>query len=101
MHDSIQKVLSLPDPVWLFMRHGGGPNGRDIRWETTIAEERAYDIHIKRRSRDDFIALRTDRAATLAMPKLIIPSPQVNMRGGELPPADDGKRFLMAPINGP
>ena len=99
--DSIQKVLALPDQMRLFMCHDYGPNGRDIRWETTVAEERAQNIHIRGKTRDEFIALRQARDATLAMPKLIIPSLQVNMRGGDLPPADEsGKRFLKVPING-
>jgi glyoxylase-like metal-dependent hydrolase (beta-lactamase superfamily II) len=101
LYDSIQKVLSLPDAMRLFMCHDYGPNGRDIRWETTVGEEKAQNIHISGKSRDEFIALRTARDATLAMPKLIIPSLQVNMRGGDLPPADEsGKRFLKVPING-
>ena len=99
--DSIQKVLALPDEMRLFMCHDYGPNGRDIRWETSVAEEKAHNIHIAGKSRDEFVALRTARDATLAMPKLIIPSLQVNMRGGDLPPADEGgKRFLKVPING-
>lgn len=99
--DSIQRVLSLPGEMRLFMCHDYGPNGRDIRWETTVAEERAHNIHIAGKTRDEFIALRTARDATLAMPKLIIPSLQVNMRGGDLPPPDqDGKRYLKVPING-
>lgn len=101
LYDSIQKVLSLPDATRLFMCHDYGPNGRDIRWETTVGEEKAHNIHISGKSRDEFVALRTARDATLAMPKLIIPSLQVNMRGGDLPPADEtGKRFLKVPING-
>jgi glyoxylase-like metal-dependent hydrolase (beta-lactamase superfamily II) len=99
--DSIQKVLSLPDETRLFMCHDYGPNGRDIAYETTVGEERAHNIHVAGKTRDEFIALRTARDSTLAMPKLIIPSLQVNMRGGELPPADeDGKRYLKVPING-
>lgn len=99
--DSIQRVLALPDATRLFMCHDYGPNGRDIRWETTVAEERAHNIHVAGKTREDFIALRTARDKTLAMPKLIIPSLQVNMRGGDLPPADEsGKRFLKVPING-
>ena len=99
--DSIQKVLALPDEMRLFMCHDYGPNGREIRWETSVAEEKAHNIHIAGKSRDEFVSLRTARDATLAMPKLIIPSLQVNMRGGDLPPADeDGKRFLKVPING-
>jgi glyoxylase-like metal-dependent hydrolase (beta-lactamase superfamily II) len=99
--DSIQKVLSLPAEMRLFMCHDYGPNGRDIAYETTVADERAHNIHVAGKSREEFIALRTARDATLAMPKLIIPSLQVNMRGGDLPPADEsGKRFLKVPING-
>ncbi len=99
--DSIQRVLALPDETRLFMCHDYGPNGRDIRWETTVGEEKAHNIHIAGKTREEFIRLRTERDATLAMPKLIIPSLQVNMRGGDLPPADEeGKRFLKVPING-
>ena len=99
--DSIQRVLTLPDATRLFMCHDYGPNGRDIRWETTVADEAAHNIHLTGKTREEFVALRTARDATLAMPKLIIPALQVNMRGGELPPADeDGKRFLKVPLNG-
>lgn len=99
LFDSIQRVLQLPDMTRLFMCHDYGPNDRDIRWETTVAEERAHNIHIAGKTREEFIALRQARDATLAMPKLIIPSLQVNMRAGELPPAnEDGKRFLKVPI---
>lgn len=102
LYDSIQKVLSLPEAMRLFMCHDYGPNGRDIRWETTVAEEKAHNIHVGGgRTREEFIRFRTERDRTLAMPKLIIPSLQVNMRGGDLPPADEeGKRFLKVPING-
>ncbi|WP_103258271.1 MBL fold metallo-hydrolase [Tabrizicola aquatica] len=99
--DSIQRVLSLPDETRLFMCHDYGPNGRDIRWETTVGEEKTHNIHVAGKSREEFVALRTARDATLAMPKLIIPSLQVNMRGGDLPePDESGKRFLKVPING-
>lgn len=102
LYDSIQKVLSLPDATRLFMCHDYGPNGREIAWETTVAEERARNIHVGQgASREAFVAMREARDATLAMPKLIIPSLQVNMRGGELPPADaSGRRFLKVPLNG-
>ncbi|MBO0345614.1 MBL fold metallo-hydrolase [Roseibium sp. CAU 1637] len=102
LYDSIQKVLSLPDETRLFMCHDYGPNGRDIRWETTVADEKAHNIHVGNgTSREEFVAFRTARDAKLDMPKLIIPSLQINMRGGDLPPADDtGKRFLKVPING-
>ena len=102
LYDSIQRVLALPEAMRLFMCHDYGPNGRDIRWETTVADERAHNIHIGHgTTRDAFIAMRTARDKTLAMPKLIIPSLQVNMRGGDLPPPDkDGNRYLKVPING-
>jgi glyoxylase-like metal-dependent hydrolase (beta-lactamase superfamily II) len=102
LYDSIQKVLALHDETRLFMCHDYGPNGREIRWETTVADEKAHNIHVGGgTTRADFIAMRTARDETLAMPTLIIPSLQVNMRGGHLPPADDdGKRFLKVPVNG-
>ncbi len=102
LYDSIQRVLSLPDAMRLFMCHDYGPNGREIRWETTVGDERTHNIHVGGgRTREEFVAMRTARDKTLAMPKLIIPSLQVNMRGGDLPPPDeDGKRYLKVPING-
>lgn len=102
LYDSIQKILSLPDQMRLFICHDYGPNGRDIRWETSVAEERANNIHIGGgTSREDFIAMRTARDNTLDMPTLIIPSLQVNMRGGKMPPEDeDGNTFLKVPVNG-
>ena len=102
LYDSIQKVLALPDEIRLFMCHDYAPNGRDIQWETTVGEEKAHNIHVgKGTTREEFVAMREARDATLDMPKLIIPSLQVNMRAGELPPPDDsGKRFLKVPVNG-
>ncbi|MAY47936.1 MAG: MBL fold metallo-hydrolase [Rhodobacteraceae bacterium] len=102
LYDSIQKVLALPDQTRLFMCHDYGPNGRDIQWETTVADEKAHNIHVGAgKTREDFVKFRTERDAQLDMPRLIIPSLQVNMRGGDLPPADDsGKRFLKVPVNG-
>jgi glyoxylase-like metal-dependent hydrolase (beta-lactamase superfamily II) len=101
LYDSIQKVLALPEAMRLFMCHDYGPNGREIRWETTVGEERALNIHVSGKTRAEFVALRTARDKTLDMPKLIIPSLQINMRGGELPePDDSGKRFLKVPLNG-
>lgn len=101
LYDSIQKVLALPDETRLFMCHDYAPNGREIRWETTVAEEKAHNIHVGGgKSREDFIRFRTERDAQLAMPRLIIPSLQVNMRAGQLPPPDEsGKRYLKVPIN--
>jgi glyoxylase-like metal-dependent hydrolase (beta-lactamase superfamily II) len=101
LYQSIKRVLALPPEERLFMCHDYGPNGRDIKWETTVAEERAHNIHVRDGvSEDEFVAMRTARDATLALPKLIIPSIQVNIRGGNLPEADaSGKRQLKVPIN--
>ena len=101
LYRSIKRVLALPPETRLFMCHDYGPNGRQIEWETTVAAERAHNLHVRDGiSETEFVAMRTARDATLGMPRLIIPSIQVNMRGGELPPADaSGKRFLKVPIN--
>lgn len=101
LYDSIQRVLSLPDETRLFMCHDYGPNGRDIQWETTVAEEKAHNIHVgEGKTREDFIAFRTERDAQLDMPRLIIPSLQVNMRAGEIPKDADGRPMLKVPVNG-
>lgn len=98
---SIQRVLALPPQMRLFMCHDYGPNGRDIAWETTVAEQIAHNIHVGAGITEDaFVTMRQARDATLGMPRLIIPSLQVNMRAGDLPAADDsGKRYLKVPIN--
>ncbi|MEQ8448535.1 MAG: MBL fold metallo-hydrolase [Nitratireductor sp.] len=102
LYRSIKRVLALPDETRLFICHDYGPNGRDIKWETTVAEERKHNIHVRDGiSEDEFVAMREARDATLDMPKLIIPSLQVNMRAGHLPPEeDDGKTYLKVPVNG-
>ena len=101
LYDSIQKVLALPDETRLFMCHDYGPNGRDIAWETTVADEKAHNIHVGGgKTREEFIKFRTERDAQLAVPKLIIPSLQVNMRAGEIPRDDDGNPVLKVPVNG-
>ena len=101
LYDSIQKVLSLPDATRLFMCHDYGPNGRDIRWETTVGEERAHNIHVRDGiSEDEFVRMREERDKMLSIPKLMIPSIQVNMRGGHLPEPDaSGKRYLKVPVD--
>ncbi len=98
--DSIQKVLSLPDETRLFMCHDYKAPGRDTyAWETTVAEEKG-NIHIKDQTREAFVAMRQARDATLGMPKLILPSIQVNMRAGQMPPPeDDGAVYLKIPLN--
>ncbi|AMN55402.1 beta-lactamase [Labrenzia sp. CP4] len=102
LYDSIQKVLALPDDMRLFMCHDYGPNGRDIQWETTVGAEKEHNIHVgDGKTKEEFVKFRTERDAQLDMPKLIIPSLQVNMRAGKLPPADEsGKTFLKVPVNG-
>ncbi len=101
LYDSIQKVLALPDAMRLFMCHDYGPNGRDISWETTVGDEKAHNIHVGGgTSREKFVAMREARDATLAMPKLIIPSLQVNMRAGEIPTDGSGRPMLKVPVNG-
>ncbi len=101
LYDSIQKVLSLPDDMRLFMCHDYGPNGRDIQWETSVAEEKAHNIHVGGgKTREEFIKFRTERDAQLDVPKLIIPSLQVNMRAGEIPRDKDGNPVLKVPVNG-
>lgn len=101
LYDSIQRVLALPDEMRLFMCHDYGPNGREIRWETTVADEKSQNIHVgSGRTREEFVALREARDKTLNMPSLIIPSLQVNIRAGELPPSDaQGDTFLKVPVN--
>jgi glyoxylase-like metal-dependent hydrolase (beta-lactamase superfamily II) len=101
LYDSIQKVLALPDETRLFICHDYGPNGREILWETTVAEEKNSNIHVgKGKTREEFVAMREARDKTLAMPRLIIPSLQVNMRAGHMPPNDDdGRTFLKVPVN--
>lgn len=102
LYRSIKRILSLAPATRLFICHDYGPNGRNIRWETTVADERAHNIHVRDGvSEDEFVAMREARDRTLAAPRLIIPSLQVNIRAGQLPEPDEtGKRFLKVPING-
>ena len=101
LYDSIMKVLALPDEMRLFMCHDYGPNGREIQWETTVGEERKHNIHVgEGKTKEDFVKFRTERDATLAMPNLIIPSLQVNMRAGTVPTDENGNPMLKVPVNG-
>ena len=102
LYKSIQKILSLPDETRLFLCHDYKAPGRDeFCWETTVAEEKINNIHVGGgKSEEEFVAFRTARDAQLPMPKLIIPSIQVNMRAGKMPPAElDGQVYLKVPIN--
>ncbi|WP_340110046.1 MBL fold metallo-hydrolase [Pikeienuella sp. HZG-20] len=99
LYDSIQKVLALPDEMRLFMCHDYGPGGRDIQWETSVAEQKADNIHVGGgKTKAEFVKFRTERDATLGMPRLILPSLQVNMRAGEVPTDRDGNPMLKVPI---
>ncbi len=99
---SLRRILALPPETRLFMCHDYLPAGReDYVWETTVAAERAGNIHAHDGvSEDDFVAMREARDTTLAMPRLILPSVQVNMRAGHLPPPDEnGITYLKIPVN--
>lgn len=101
LYRSIHKLLELPGETRVFMCHDYGPNDRELEYETTIAEERARNIHVNDSiSEDEFVKMRTARDRTLAMPHLILPSLQVNVRAGEFPAAEDnGLVYLKVPIN--
>ncbi len=99
---SLRRILELPPQTRLFMCHDYLPEGRDnYVWETTVADERAHNIHAHDGvSEDEFVAMREARDITLSMPRLIMPSIQVNMRAGHLPePEDNGIRYLKIPVN--
>jgi glyoxylase-like metal-dependent hydrolase (beta-lactamase superfamily II) len=99
---STRRILeTLPSGTRLFMCHDYGPNGSEIRWETTVGDERTHNIHVGDRiTEDSFVAMREARDKTLGMPRPIIPSLQVNIRAGHLPEPDtSGKRFLKVPLN--
>ena len=102
LYRSIRTLLeTLPPETRLFMCHDYQPGGREVRFETTVAEERAHNIHVRDGiTEDEFVAMREARDRTLDMPRLIIPSLQVNIRGGHLPePEDNGARYLKVPVN--
>jgi len=101
LYRSIKRLLSLPPETRLFMCHDYKAPGRDrYAWETTVAEERTNNVHVKDGvGEEEFVAMRQARDATLAAPELLMPSIQVNMRAGKLPPADEnGVRYLKIPV---
>ena len=103
MYDSIQRILTLPEATRIFVGHDYKAPGRDdYAWETTVGDQKALNKHIGAgREKAEFVAMRQARDATLAMPRLIIPSLQVNMRAGHMPePEDNGATYLKVPING-
>ncbi|MBT8418739.1 MAG: MBL fold metallo-hydrolase [Silicimonas sp.] len=102
MYESVQKILALPDETRIFVGHDYKAPGRDqFAWETTVGEQKARNVHVGGgKSREDFVKMRTERDETLGMPKLIVPSLQVNMRAGNMPaPDDSGDVFLKVPVN--
>ncbi len=102
LYQSIQKILTQPDEMRIFVCHDYMPGGRDLSYMTSVGEQRAKNIHIGGGiSEDDFVEMRETRDATLSMPKLILPSIQVNMRAGNMPPVEDNNEiYLKVPISG-
>ena len=102
LYQSIQKILALPDETRVFVGHDYKAPGRDdFALETTIGEQKALNVHIgERRPMEEFVAMRTERDATLGMPRLILPSIQTNMRAGNMPePEDNGTSYFKVPVN--
>ena len=97
---SIQKILQLPTDTRLFTGHDYRPNGREPRWESTIAAQREHNVHLKDVDEDKFVRLRTERDRTLPLPALMLSALQVNLAGGRLPPPEsDGRQYLKIPLN--
>ncbi len=101
LYNSIQRILTLPDKTRIFVCHDYKAPGRDsFAWETTVAEAKAKNVHIAGKTGEEFVRMRNERDAKLSMPKLIVPSLQVNMRAGHMPEPDaQGDVFLKLPIN--
>ena len=101
LYRSMRRLLTLPPETRVFVCHDYPPKGREARWETTIAEQKASNIHVRDGiSEEEFVAMRNARDATLEVPTLILPSIQVNVRAGQLPPADEnGVAYLRIPLN--
>lgn len=101
LYDSIHRLLSLPGDTRLYMCHDYRPGGRELRWECTVDEQRADNIHVHEGvGKADFVNMRKSRDATLSLPALIVPSIQVNIRAGRLPGAEDnGIRYIKTPID--
>jgi glyoxylase-like metal-dependent hydrolase (beta-lactamase superfamily II) len=102
LYRSIRRLMQLPDQTRAFLCHDyQAPQRSEFQWETTIGEERTFNVHVHEGITEDaFVAMRTSRDATLGMPKLILPSIQVNIRAGHLPePESNGTRYLKLPLN--
>lgn len=101
LYDSMRRLLALPPETTMYVCHDYPPPTREARWQTTVAEQKAHNIHVRDGiGEDEFVAMRQARDATLEMPTLILPSIQVNVRAGQLPPADEnGVSYLRIPLN--
>jgi len=100
LYESMEKILSLPDETRLFMCHDYAPGGREYLWESTVAESKASNIHLVGKTKAEFIDMRTTRDAQLSAPRLLLPSVQVNMRAGHMPPVEDnGIAYIKIPVN--
>lgn len=101
LYRSMQRILALPPETRIYVCHDYPPGDREPAWETTVAEQRAHNIHVRDGiSEDEFVCMREKRDATLGVPTLILPSIQVNIRAGHLPPPeDDGVSYLKIPLN--
>ena len=97
---SIQRILQLPDETRLFSGHDYRPNSREARWESTVAEQKAHNQHLKSRDETKFVTFRMERDRSLPLPNLMLSALQVNIAGGRLPPPeDDGRSYLKIPLN--
>ena len=101
LYRSMRRLLDLPAETRMYVCHDYPPPGRELRWQTTVAQQRAHNIHVRDGiGEDDFVRMRRARDATLDVPTLILPSIQVNVRAGQLPPAEDnGVSYLRIPLN--
>ena len=101
LYDSVQKLLALPSDTTIYLCHDYPPEGREHQCSVSVAEQQQDNIHIGHQaSKQEFVAMREARDATLSMPRLILPSIQINVRAGELPPTEDnGIRYLKVPLN--
>ncbi len=101
LYDSVRRLLDLPPDTVMYVCHDYPPASRPPRWQTTVADQRAHNIHVHDGiGVDEFVAMRTARDATLEVPTLILPSIQVNVRAGRFPPADEnGVSYLRIPLN--
>jgi len=100
LYQSMEQILNLPDETRLFMCHDYAPGGREYRWQTTVAESKASNIHLVGKTKAEFINMRTARDAKLSAPNLLLPSVQINMRAGHMPPTEDnGIAYIKIPVN--